>query len=126
MINDFSIPYQFWSRLLMTIQEESSKSKMARDVAKCLLYTQVTIDADQLVELCGHLKHAYISQSIHCHKLAAKHHDLTVTNIRLYQERQNLRRQFVNEDLLVEFYRQAFQSLRGRLFEVLRKCETRT
>lgn len=108
----------------MTIQGESSKSKMTRDVAKCLLYTQVTTEADQLVELCRHLKHAYSSQSIHCHKLAATHHDLTITNIRLYQEQQNLRRQFANEDLLVAFYQQAFQSLRGSLFKVLRICES--
>jgi hypothetical protein len=76
----------------MVIQGESSKSKMVRDVANCLLYTQVTIEADHLVELCRHLKYAYSSQSIYCYKLVAKHHDLTIINIRLYQEQQNVRR----------------------------------
>jgi hypothetical protein len=96
---------------------------MTNNAAKFPLDAQGSSQADQFLELCQHLRHTFISQSTHCHYLKVMHYELVTTNIRLYQEQQRLSRVFVNEDLLVAFYRQAFQKFRESIVEILEKCQ---
>ncbi|KAJ5940448.1 hypothetical protein N7516_000616 [Penicillium verrucosum] len=95
------------------------------NAAKALLDAHGSTQADQFEGLCQHLRHIFVSQNIHCHNLKDRHNELVTTNIRLCQELESLSRQFVNEDLLVAFYRQAFQKFWDGIVEILEECQPR-
>ncbi|KAJ6081443.1 hypothetical protein N7499_006317 [Penicillium canescens] len=98
---------------------------MTNNAAKDFVGAQSSSQAGLFEDLCQHLGHTFVSQSIHCHNLKARHQELVTTNIRLHQEQQKLSRLFVNEDLLVAFYRQAFRTLWDGIAEILEECQPR-
>jgi hypothetical protein len=81
------------------------------------------IQANHLIEIYRHLWESYVSESTECRLLGETYQQLQISNMQLCQQQDYLRCRQADQELLVAFSIDAFQTAKRRLKSLLEMCD---